>query len=203
MEGYIDMNRYEYEQSRKKTNGKRRLKKSVKNFISRVMITIILFLVALILVKDNKEFKKILVDNVYNKSFKFTEAKKVYEKYFGTILSVDKIIPEEEQVFSEKIDYKKSNVYKDGVELTVQKEYLVPSLESGIVVFMGEKEEYGTTVIIQQINGVDVWYANIDAKDIKMYDYVKKGTLIGQTKSKKLYLVFQKEGKYLSYKEYI
>ena len=179
MEGYIDMNRYEYEQSRKKTNGKRRLKKSVKNFISRVMITIILFLVALILLK------------------------KVYEKYFGTILSVDKIIPEEEQVFSEKIDYKKSNVYKDGVELTVQKEYLVPSLESGIVVFMGEKEEYGTTVIIQQINGVDVWYANIDAKDIKMYDYVKKGTLIGQTKSKKLYLVFQKEGKYLSYKEYI
>ena len=197
------MNRYEYEQSRKKTNGKRRLKKSVKNFISRVMITIILFLVALILVKDNKEFKKILVDNVYNKSFKFTEAKKVYEKYFGTILSVDKIIPEEEQVFSEKIDYKKSNVYKDGVELTVQKEYLVPSLESGIVVFMGEKEEYGTTVIIQQINGVDVWYSNIDAKDIKMDVYVKKGTLIGQTKSKKLYLVFQKEGKYLSYKEYI
>lgn len=198
------MNRYEYEQMKKKNiKTKRRLKKSVKNFISRVMITVILFLVALILVRDNKEFKKFLVDHVYNKSFQFTEAKKVYEKYFGKVLSVDKIVPEEEAVFNEKINYKKSNVYKDGVELEVQKEYLVPALESGIVVFMGEKEEYGTTVIIQQINGVDVWYSNIDAKDIKMYDYVKKGTLIGQTKSKKLYLVFQKEGKYLSYKEYI
>lgn len=199
----MHMNHYEYEQVRKNSKVKRRLKKSVKDFISRVMITAILFLVALILVRENKEFKKLLVDNVYNKSFQFTQAKEVYEKYFGRILSADKLVPEEEKVFSEKIDYKKSNVYKDGVELEVQNEYLVPALESGIVVFMGEKEEYGTTVIIQQIDGIDVWYANMDAKDIKMYDYVKKGTLIGQVKSKKLYLVFQKEGKYLNYKEYI
>ena len=89
------------------------------------------------------------------------------------------------------------------MELEVSKEYLTPALESGIVVFMGEKEDYGTTIIIQQIDGVDVWYCNIEAKDIKMYDYVKKGALIGQVKSNKLYLVFQKEGKYLNYKEYI
>jgi len=197
------MNHYEYGQTKKKVQVKRKLKKSVKNFISRVMITVILFLVTLILVRDHKEFKKLFIDHVYHQSFQFTEAKKVYEKYFGKILSVDKIVPEEEKVFSEKIDYQKSNVYKDGVELEVQKEYLVPALESGIVVFMGEKQDYGTTVIIQQINGVDVWYSNMDAKDIKMYDYVKKGTLIGQAKSKKLYLVFQKEGKYLNYKEYI
>lgn len=197
------MNHYEYGQPKKKVYVKRHLKKSVKNFISRVMLTVILFLVALILVRDNKQFKKLLIDHVYSQSFQFTEAKEVYEKYFGKILSVDKIVPEEEQVFSEKIDYQKSNVYKDGVELAVQKEYLVPALESGIVVFMGEKEGYGTTVIIQQIDGIDVWYSNIEAKDIKMYDYVKKGTLMGQTKSKKLYLVFQKEGKYLNYKEYI
>lgn len=197
------MNLYEYENNRKKVKVKRTLKKSVRGFISRVMISVILFLLALILVRENKEFKKLLIDKVYNQSFQFTKAKKIYEKYFGSILSVDKIVPEEETVFNEKLDYKKSSVYKDGVALEVQKEYLIPALESGIVVFMGEKEEYGTTVIIQQIDGVDVWYSNIEAKDIKMYDYVKKGSLIGQVKSQKLYLVFQKEGKYLNYKEYI
>lgn len=197
------MNRYEYENSKKNRKVKRTLKKSVRSLISRVMITVILFLLTLILVKENKEFKKLLIDKVYNESLQFTEAKKIYEKYFGSILSVDKIVPEEEAVFSEKLDYKKSNLYKDGVELEVQKEYLTPALESGIVVFMGEKEDYGTTIIIQQIDGVDVWYCNIEAKDIKMYDYVKKGALIGQVKSNKLYLVFQKEGKYLNYKEYI
>ncbi len=201
--GGVNMNRYEYENSQKNRKVKRTLKKSVRGLISRIMITVILFLLTLILVKENKEFKKLLIDKVYNESLQFTEAKKIYEKYFGSILSVDKIVPEEEAVFSEKLDYKKSNLYKDGVELEVSKEYLTPALESGIVVFMGEKEDYGTTIIIQQIDGVDVWYCNIEAKDIKMYDYVKKGALIGQVKSNKLYLVFQKEGKYLNYKEYI
>ena len=153
------MNRYEYEQTRIKKNVKvkRKLKKSVKDFISRTMITVILFLVALILVRENKEFKKMIIDNIYNNSFQFTEAKKIYEKYFGKVLSIDKIAPPEESVFNEKIAYKKSNVYKDGVELEVEEEYLIPAIESGIVVYMGEKKYYGTTVIIQQIDGVAVW----------------------------------------------
>ena len=39
--------------------------------------------------------------------------------------------------------------------------------------------------------------------DIKIYDYVQKGTLLGEVVDNKLYLVFQKEGKYLNYKDYI
>ena len=106
-------------------------------------------------------------------------------------------------MFNEKLDYEKANIYKDGVELTVSNNYLVPNLESGIVVFVGDKEGYGRTVIIEQINGVDVWYSNIKEKDIKLYDYVEKGKLIGEVANNKLYMVFQKEGKYLNYKEYI
>ena len=92
---------------------------------------------------------------------------------------------------------------KDGVMLTVEENYMVPTLESGIVVFMGEKDGYGTTVIIEQIDGVDVWYSNIKTNDIKMYDYIEKGSLIGETNGKKLYMVFQKEGAYLDYKKYL
>ena len=68
---------------------------------------------------------------------------------------------------------------------------------------MGEKEGYGNTVIIEQVNGIDVWYANIKSNDIKMYDYIEKGNLIGEANGKKLYMVFQKQGVYLDYKEYI
>lgn len=49
----------------------------------------------------------------------------------------------------------------------VSNNYLVPTLESGIVVFMGEKEGYGKTIIIEQINGIDVWYSNIEGKILK------------------------------------
>lgn len=187
----------------KKFKKKLVLKKSIKNFISKCLITIILFLVCLILTKENSSFKNKIIKYVYEDRFKFTELKSIYEKYFGKILSVDKVIPTEEKVFDEKISYQKANVYKDGVLLKVDDNYLVPTLESGIVVFIGDKEGYGKTIIIEQINGIDVWYCNISSKDIKMYDYIEKGSLLGEVEDNKLYMVFQKDGKYLDYKEYI
>ena len=68
---------------------------------------------------------------------------------------------------------------------------------------MGNKEGYGNTIIIEQINGIDVWYSNITTTDIKLYDYIEKGKLIGEVVDQKLYMVFQQDGKILNYKEYI
>ena len=179
------------------------LKEKVKIFINKVLITILIFLVGMILVKDNSKYKNNIINNVYEKSFKFTKLKDLYEKYFGKVLSVDKIVSEDEKVFNEKLSYKKLSKYKDGVKLDVSNKYMVPSLESGIVVFIGEKEGYGNTIIIEQVNGVDVYYSNINPSNIKLYDYIEKGKLLGEVKDNKLYMVFQKDGKYLNYKKYL
>ena len=80
---------------------------------------------------------------------------------------------------------------------------MIPSIESGIVVFIGEKENYGNTIIIQGVDGVDIWYGNTDNTNVKLYDYVEKGSMIAMTKTEDLYLVFQKDGKFLDYKKYI
>ena len=187
----------------KKYKKKLVLKKNIRNFFSRCLIVIILVLGCLIVVKDNSSFKNKIIKYVYEDNIKFTKLKNIYEKYFGKILSVDKVVPTEEKVFDEKLTYEKANIYKDGVELKVDNNYLVPTIESGIVVFIGNKDGYGNTVIIEQINGVDVWYSNINAKDIKLYDYIEKGKLLGEVVDQKLYMVFQKDGKILDYKEYI
>ncbi|WP_413854737.1 peptidoglycan DD-metalloendopeptidase family protein [Candidatus Ruminimicrobium bovinum] len=179
------------------------LKEKVKIFINKVLITILIFLVGMILVKDNSKYKNNIINNVYEKSFKFTKLKDLYEKYFGKVLSVDKIVSEDEKVFNEKLSYKKLSKYKDGVKLDVSNKYMVPSIESGIVVFIGEKEGYGNTIIIEQVNGVDVYYSNINPSNIKLYDYIEKGKLLGEVKDNKLYMVFQKDGKYLNYKKYL
>ncbi len=179
------------------------LKEKVKVFINKVLITILIFLVGMILVKDNSKYKNNIINNVYEKSFKFTKLKDLYEKYFGKVLSVDKIVSEDEKVFNEKLSYKKLSKYKDGVKLDVSNKYMVPSIESGIVVFIGEKEGYGNTIIIEQVNGVDVYYSNINPSNIKLYDYIEKGKLLGEVKDNKLYMVFQKDGKYLNYKKYL
>lgn len=195
------MNIEEYRRTRNRKEMKNnKFRRMINSFISRVLITIIIFLTGLIVTKNNASLKEFIHKNVYTTNFKFTKAKNIYNKYFGKYFATT---PDVSSVFSEKINYSKSSIYKDGVKLKVTSNYLVPALESGIVVFIGNKEGYGNTLIVEQIDGVEVWYANIEVKDVKMYDYVEKGSLIAEAKDQKLYLLFQKDGKYLNYKEYI
>lgn len=188
----------------KKTVKKRLvLKRSVRNFFTRLLITVIIFLVGMILVKSDYNVKNVILKQVYDKNFEFTRIKELYEKYFGNILSIDKLALKEQSVFQETLSYQKANTYLDGVKLKVSKNYMVPVLESGIVIFIGEKEGYGNTIVIEQIDGVDVYYSNVVDDGIQLYDYVEKGSLLGEAQDEKLYLVFQKDGEYLNYKDYI
>lgn len=158
-------------------------------------------LIVLILIKSNKKFKATFYKQVYNTSFSFSKINNLYNKYIGNLDIINKVVVTE-HVFNEKLNYEKIEKYKEGVKLTVDSNYLVPIQESGIVVFIGEKEDYGNTVIIQRLDGIDQWYGNISNTDLKLYDYVKSGELLGEA-DKILYLVFRKNGKTLDYEEYI
>ena len=179
------------------------LKKSIKNALSKFLVSIIVFLIGMILVKQNVKFKSIIETKLYTESFPFQKAKSLYEKYLGNILSVEKKLKKEEAVFNEQLSFNKESKFYDGVKLEVTDNYMVPVLESGVVVFIGEKDKYKNTIIVEQVNGVDTFYGNVNASKIKLYDYVEKGELLGEVNNNELYLVFQKEGKYLDYKEYI
>ena len=147
------------------------------------------------------DFKASFNKYVYNTSLPFTDFKDLYDDFFKGTKTSNKE-NNSIDVFTEKLSYSNASLYKDGVELTVSDNYLVPALESGIVVFIGEKDDYGKTVIVQQMNGIDVFYGNISS-NVNIYDYVEKGSLIGESIDDKLYLVFQKEGKSVDYKEYL
>ena len=58
------------------------------------------------------------------------------------------ILKKVEPVFNEQLTYNNKESYLDGVKLKLENN-LVPINESGIVVFIGEKEGYGNTIIIQ------------------------------------------------------
>lgn len=173
-----------------------------KKIILRILVTTIIALILLIGFKMNSSFKKTFYHYVYEENFPFSVVKNFLQDKFGTSLTFDKLVTEEE-VFNEKLSYKDKSLYHDGVKLTVSSEYMIPSFESGIVVYIGQKENYKQVVIVQQMNGVDVWYGNIKQANVKLYDYVEKGSLIGQADNKTLYLVFQKEGKFIDYQNYL
>ena len=179
------------------------LKTKVKILISKVMLVIIFFLLGMIITKNNPDMKKSLNKTIYEKSFKFTSLKNNYEKYFGKILSLNKTENKVSTVFSEKINYEKVEKYEKGIKLKVSNNYLVPALESGVVVYIGDKDLYGKSVIVEQVDGTDMLYGNININNLKLYDYLEKGNIVGEAINNEIYLVGQKDGKYLDYKEFI
>lgn len=182
---------------------KEKNKRTWSKQISKFLITIVLTLITIIILKGNTQIKTQFYKYIYETNFNFATINNWYQKKFGTTIPFQKIFQTPTQtVFNEKITYKKINDYENGAVLEVSTEYLVPIIESGIVVFIGEKENYGNTIIIQQINGIDTWYGNINA-NVSMYDYVEKGSLLGNCINNKLYIQFQKNGEPIDYNEYI
>lgn len=174
------------------------------NYAIKVLVTVVITLGIFIALKSNMHFKTEFYRYVYDTNFNFASVNQLYKKYVGSDIPFQNLfVSKTKEVFDEKLKYSDAHIYKDGVELTVDASYLVPVQQSGIVVFIGEKEGYGNCVIVQQVDGVDLWYGNINQANVKLYDYVEKGTLLGETKDKKLYLVYKKEGKVLDYKTYL
>ncbi len=202
MDDFKNLSKF-YNKKNNVNNKKSKRHKFLYHIVTKILICLIIFVVMLIVLKNNPKLKDKVYNVVYDNHFSFAYINNLYEKYFGKILPFDNVLPNEEEVFNEKLVYNEASLFKDGVSLSVSKNYLVPVLESGIVVFIGEKENYGNTVIVQQIDGVDTWYGNVNIGDIQLYDYIKKGDLLGEVKDDILYLVFQKEGKYLNYKDFI
>lgn len=180
-----------------------KLIKYLRNLIIRCLTVIILFLLLAITCKSNNTYKDLIVTNLYEKNLSFTKIKKLYTKYLGGIIPLEKVTENMTQVFNENLEYTNDSIYQDGVKLEVVDKYLVPIIEEGLVVYIGEKENYGNVIIIEGIDGIDIWYGNIENTTVKLYDYVEKNTYLGQTKDNKLYLVYSKEGEFLNYKEHL
>lgn len=176
------------------------MNKHIFNFISKCLISILITLLILILIKSNLNFKNNFYKYTYGTNISFAKFNELYKKYIGNQINLDNN-SSTTTVFNEKISYSKIDEYKDGIRLDVEKNYVVPVQKSGIVVFIGEKEGYNNTVIIQRIDGIDEWYGNIGKVNVKLYDYVKQGTALGEA-DEVLYLVYKKDGNILDYKEY-
>lgn len=186
-----------------KKENEEKLIKYLRSLILRSMGVIVLFLILAILSKASPTYKDQIVSNIYEKNISFAKIKKIYNKYLGGITPLDKAIEKEITVFNEKLEYDSESIYHDGVKLSVANNYLVPIQAEGMVIFIGEKENYGNVVIIEGIDGIAIWYGNMETATVKLYDYVNKGAYLGTTKDNILYLAYQKDGNFLDYKEYL
>lgn len=172
-------------------------------YFSKILLAIIFFLSSAIFINYSTKNRNLYEKYVFTDSISFQKFQNIYQKYFG------KIIPKTNKQNTQTVFADTStkevqiNKYYDGVMLTYPETQTINSLKSGIVVFSGNKDNYGNVLIVQGVDGADIWYGNISNISVKLYDYVDKNTVLGQTTDNISYIVINKDGKYLNYEEYI
>lgn len=175
--------------------------KYAKNLISRVLITVIFVLGSIIFTNVSDDNKALYQKYVLEDSLEFTKINELYQRIFGDVDITKKDNPDSEVVFGD-VTYTNIEPFKNGVKLTVDINEAISVIASGIVVFIGEKEDLGNTIIIQGNDGVDIWYSNITENDIKVYDYVEAGNILGSSNSENIYITINKDGEFINYEEY-
>ena len=164
------------------------LKKTVKRFLWATLV----FLIVLILTKNNQSLKNKINEFVYEKNLPMTVLRKKYDSFFSW--KNKEVIP-----VSKEIILKKGEEQTDsGVKLMVEKHQTIPNLESGMVILVEQEK-----VIIEQIDGVTATYSNINCQNLKIYDYLEKGEIIGEASKEEVFISFTKEGVYYDYKNYL
>lgn len=169
-------------------------------FIFKFFTVVIFFAFGTLIVNKDVNIKKIIFDKVYKSNFSFASFKNIYNTYIGNILPFDRIF-KNRHVFNEKLEYNTISKYNKGAKLTLSKGYAIPSLKGGIIIYNGEKEDFGKTIIVQQSDGIDVWYGNLSNTSLNLYDYIDDNAIIGEANNDTLYLKFQKDGVEIDYKE--
>lgn len=127
---------------------KNKKKNFLMSFFNKILACIILVIICLIMMKTNSNFKEFVSEKIFKDNISFAYLNNLYNKYFGSILPSYKN-SDTEVVFNEKLEYKEYNKYLDGYKLSVTTSYLVPIIESGIVVYIGNIDNYGESVIIE------------------------------------------------------
>lgn len=176
--------------------------KYAKNLISRVLITVIFVLGSIIFTNISEDNKALYQKYVLEDSLEFTKINELYQSVFGDVDITKQDNNTDSEVVFGDVSYTNIEPFKNGVKLTVGMNEAINVITSGIVVFIGEKDDLGNTVIIQGNDGVDIWYSNITDTDISVYDYIEAGSILGSSNSEDIYLTINKDGEFINYEEY-
>ena len=169
--------------------------KKIKFLLIRCLLSIIIFLIFVILLSNDSIYYK-MHDILFGSSIDFAYVKSKSKFLIGNILGNKTSF-----VTSEKLEYSEISKFNNSSKLKTGSNYVVTNLESGIVIYIGEKELLGKTVIILGDDQVNYWYSNIENISVNTYDYIKSGTIIGSTIDEYLYLTMIKDDKYIYYEE--
>ena len=125
--------------------------------LSKVLGLTVGVLVCMIILKGNADLRDKVYKKVFQSNFSFAKINEFYKKHFGSSVPLSKEKESTELVSNNTLEYTSKEKYKDGVKLTVKDGSVISLMDSGLVIFKGNKEGYGDTVIVQRPDNVEVW----------------------------------------------
>ena len=173
--------------------------KKSKYIITKILLSIVFLMSSLIFIKLDDNNKLLYKKEVLTNSLSFTSINNWYEKYFG---SVAPVVKNEKLVFSDDMIVSEIKDYDTYELLSLKSSNAVSSITGGIVVYIGNKDNLGETIIVQGNDGFDIWYGNMENINVKLYDYIEGGSIIGSAINNKLKLSIRDNDKYIKYEEY-
>lgn len=178
---------------------KKKLSKLSSNnnvWLSKLLVTIIIVLVCLIVCNFNDGLRDSFVKEVLEDNMNFSNFNKLYKKFM--IDSEENIV-----VNDTVIDISDMEEVDGRYKFNYGIDYQVEALMSGIIVYIGDKDDLGNTVIVQGNDGIDIWYSGVSLKEYGLYDYVSKGDILGLSSDVYVTISIYEDGELLKYEEYI
>ena len=172
----------EYKSSKENKNKKN----YIKSFLNK-LFTIIIFTMSVVIISNlSYDFRSFIINNVLDSSLDFSWFNKLVNSTTN-VFKDNKTV----EVFNE-IDTDNTEDYLDGVKYNLKETEKVYLKDSGIVTYIGEKEGYNNTIIVQQSNGYYAWYGNVK-ESVKLYDYVESGSEIGIASDEYYYVLLKND----------
>ena len=160
--------------------------KNILKVLFNKLFTVIIFTMFVIICSNySPKFKSFVIDDVLNTTMDFSKVNNIINK----VTSIFKV----NKTMNVGLVMNNSEKYMNGVKYKLNGTEEVLVKDSGIVTFIGNKDGYNNTIIIQQSNGYYAWYGNIN-ESVKLYDYVEKGSILGSA-SNEYYYVLHKDNK--------
>lgn len=179
----------EYKSTKNNSTKKRKSSSFLKNILGK-FFTIVIFVMLVVIVSNYSEsFRNFIINDVLNNTMDFSKINNLVD----SMTSIFKTNVEDSTLNVASIKDSKPEKYKDGVKYRVKENENVIVKDSGIVTFIGKKDGYNNTIIVQQSNGYYAWYGNVK-ESVKLYDYVESGSILG-TASLEYYYVLLKDDK--------
>jgi stage IV sporulation protein FA len=173
-------------------------------FLIRIMLSICLFLTVGILFKQHTPFAQTgqqVVRDSFQQEFQFAAVSSWYETKFGKplVLFPEKKSDNNDEKTNELVNnFTESyavpvsgkiteNFSKNGqgIFLETGPDEQIGAVREGFVRFIGEEDGIGKTVVIQHDDGSESWYGRLSDINVKLYDFVESGELVGKATTDK------------------